>query len=115
VNKIVENKSLPDYVDVCIVGGGIIGICIALELSKKGQKVLVCEKGHLGCEQSGRNLGWVRQQGRDEAELPLMIESNRLWKSLKDTRRRVCNLSKVELYIWVNQSWLVKNMNHFRN
>ncbi|MBL6430445.1 MAG: FAD-binding oxidoreductase [Alphaproteobacteria bacterium] len=36
--------------------------------------------GRLG--QSGRNLGWIRQQGRDPAELPLMVEACRLWKEL---------------------------------
>ena len=33
-------------------------------------------------EQSSRNWGWVRQQGRDAAELPIMMESNRIWRGL---------------------------------
>ncbi|MGB8818600.1 MAG: FAD-binding oxidoreductase, partial [Rhizobiaceae bacterium] len=33
-------------------------------------------------EQSSRNWGWIRQQGRDPAELPIMIEANRIWQSL---------------------------------
>ena len=40
------------------------------------------EKGRIAGEQSGRNWGWVRQQGRSPVELPLMIESLRLWKEL---------------------------------
>ncbi|MCB1457291.1 MAG: FAD-binding oxidoreductase, partial [Nitratireductor sp.] len=40
------------------------------------------EKGRIAAEQSSRNWGWVRQQGRDEAELPIMMESTRLWEEL---------------------------------
>ena len=33
-------------------------------------------------EQSSRNWGWIRQQGRDPDELPIMIEARRLWQQL---------------------------------
>jgi glycine/D-amino acid oxidase-like deaminating enzyme len=45
--------------------------------------VVLCEKGHIAGEQSGRNWGWVRQQGRDLRELPMMIESMRIWRELQ--------------------------------
>jgi glycine/D-amino acid oxidase-like deaminating enzyme len=70
-------------VDVVIVGGGIIGCASAYYLAKRGVSVVVCEKGDVGLEQSSRNWGFVRQQGRDAAELPLMIASNRIWQSLE--------------------------------
>lgn len=73
---------LPDEVDVAVIGGGIAGIATAYFLARKGTRVLVCEKGRVAGEQSSRNWGWVRQQGRDWAELPLMIESNRIWRGL---------------------------------
>ncbi|NNC76491.1 MAG: FAD-binding oxidoreductase, partial [Woeseiaceae bacterium] len=53
-------------------------------LAKQGISVALCEKGHIAGEQSGRNWGWVRQQGRDTRELPMMIESMRIWASLKE-------------------------------
>ena len=34
-------------------------------------------------EQSRKNWGFVRQQGRDPSELPLMMESNRFWRGLE--------------------------------
>ena len=68
--------------DVVIVGGGIAGTASAFYLASRGANVVVCEKGRVGAEQSTRNWGYVRQQGRDPAELPLMMESNRLWRSL---------------------------------
>jgi glycine/D-amino acid oxidase-like deaminating enzyme len=43
--------------------------------------VLLCEKGRIAGEQSGRNWGWVRQQGRSPIELPLMMESLRIWQT----------------------------------
>ncbi len=71
---------LPKKVDVVIVGAGIIGISAALHLSAAGKSVLVCEKGRVAGEQSSRNWGWIRQQGRDAAELPIMMESMRIWQ-----------------------------------
>jgi len=68
--------------DVVVIGGGIIGTCTAYYLAKLGQRVMLCEKGIVAGEQSSRNWGWVRQHGRDEAELPIMMESNRLWQGL---------------------------------
>ena len=74
--------ALADEADVVVIGGGIIGVCTAYYLAKLGQKVMLCEKGLIAGEQSSRNWGWVRQHGRDVAELPIMMESNRLWQGL---------------------------------
>ena len=49
-----------------------------------GIDVALCEKGYLACEQSGRNWGWVRAMGRDLAEIPLCLESQRLWASMNE-------------------------------
>jgi glycine/D-amino acid oxidase-like deaminating enzyme len=48
-----------------------------------GSPALVLEQRALAAQQSGRSFGFVRQQGRDPLELPLAIESNRLWRSLQ--------------------------------
>lgn len=75
--------TLPACADVAIVGGGIIGVMTAYYLARKGQKVVLVEKGRIAGEQSSRNWGWVRQTGRDAAELPIMVEANRLWAQLQ--------------------------------
>ena len=72
----------PAECDVVIVGAGIIGVMTAWFLAEQGFHVVVCEKGRVGCEQSSRNWGWIRQQGRDFAELPIMMESLSLWQQL---------------------------------
>ena len=84
LERLNETDQLPSTSDVVIVGGGVAGITTALFLAEAGLSVTVCEKGVVGGEQSARNWGWVRQMGRDPIELPLSIESLRLWRSLDD-------------------------------
>ena len=43
---------------------------------------MLCEKGEIQGEQSGRNWGWVRVMGRDKREIPLALQSQRLWQEL---------------------------------
>ena len=75
---------IPASSDVVIVGGGIAGITAAWFLNKAGVEVTVCEKGSIAGEQSSRNWGWIRQQGRDQSELPIVMESMRLWQEIAD-------------------------------
>jgi glycine/D-amino acid oxidase-like deaminating enzyme len=73
---------LPEAADVAVIGGGIIGASTAYYLARSGVGVALFEKGRIAGEQSGRNWGWVRQQCRAPLELPLMMQSLRLWKEL---------------------------------
>ena len=73
---------LPAETDVVVIGGGVIGVCTALFLARRGRRVVLVEKGRIAGEQSSRNWGWIRQQGRDPHELPIMVEANRLWTEL---------------------------------
>ena len=83
LKKIASNEKLPSEVDVVVIGGGIIGAAATYFMSKQGYKVALIEKGLVGCEQSSRNWGWVRLLQRDPREIPLMIESIRLWHGLE--------------------------------
>lgn len=74
--------ALPQAVDLVVIGGGIIGICTALFAARGGARVVVLEKGLVAAEQSSRNWGWIRQQGRDPAEIPIMAEAQRIWEDL---------------------------------
>jgi len=77
-------ESVPEKADIVIIGGGIVGASTAWFLAKQGINVVLCEKGCVAGEQSGRNWGWVRIQGRDTREMPIMKESLRIWSGLKD-------------------------------
>ncbi len=78
------NKELPREADVVIIGGGIVGAAAAYYLGKRGKSVALLEKGTIAGEQSSRNWGWVRQNGRNLKELPLGILSRKLWEGLED-------------------------------
>ncbi len=78
-----ELPALPESVDVVVIGGGIIGVSTTYFLAKKGVSVLLCEKGVIAGEQSGRNWGFVRQQGRAPEEVPLVMESLRIWRGIE--------------------------------
>lgn len=78
-----SRETLPTQADVVIVGGGIVGCSAAYYLAKRGVSVVLLDKDEIGRAQSGRNWGFIRQQGRDPVELPLMIESNRIWSHIE--------------------------------
>jgi glycine/D-amino acid oxidase-like deaminating enzyme len=78
------SSACPESADVVIIGGGIAGVATAWFLAKDGVGVVLCEKGHIAGEQSSRNWGWIRKQGRDDRELPMMIESHRIWRSFEE-------------------------------
>ena len=78
-----SSSPLPASVDVAIIGGGIVGCSAAYFLARSGVAVLLCEKGRIAGEQSGRNWGWVRQQGRSPVELPLMMRSLGIWQGFE--------------------------------
>ena len=73
---------LPEAVDCVVIGGGVIGVTAALYMAREGMKVVLLEKGRIGAEQSTRNWGWIRTQGRDMAEIPLSLEARGLWRDL---------------------------------
>lgn len=74
---------LPREVEVAVIGAGIVGCATAYFLAKAGVPVAVFEKGRVAGEQSSRNWGWVRKQGRDPRELPAIIESLNIWERLE--------------------------------
>jgi glycine/D-amino acid oxidase-like deaminating enzyme len=49
--------------DVVLVGGGLIGMLTAAELSERGARVMVLEKDDVGFEQSGRSVAAVNLPG----------------------------------------------------
>ncbi|HHL20305.1 MAG TPA: FAD-binding oxidoreductase [Aliiroseovarius sp.] len=81
-NPAEHRAALPDAVDCVVIGAGVIGVTAALYLARAGQKVLLLEKGRVAAEQSSRNWGWIRAQGRDMAEIPVALEARGLWRDL---------------------------------
>lgn len=82
VDPVLTTPAPPADVDVVVIGGGIIGASTALFLAERGVSVVLSEKGRIAGEQSSRNWGWCRKMGRELAEIPLAVESLRLWEGL---------------------------------
>jgi glycine/D-amino acid oxidase-like deaminating enzyme len=115
VDAVPCSETLPDSTEVLIIGGGIIGVSAALTLAERGIPVVICEKGEIGAEQSSRNWGWCRQQGRDPRELPLVIASLTRWADMDQrtgeatgfTRCGTLILAEDERALESRQAWLV--------
>ena len=53
----------PDHPDVCIVGGGIVGLSCAYFLSQKGHRVTILERDSVGSHASGFAYGSLSPLG----------------------------------------------------
>ena len=79
-----SDPTLPERCEVVVIGAGIAGASTAYAFSRNGVPTVLCEKGAVADEQSSRNWGWVRKMHRDPRELPLMMESMRIWEGLNE-------------------------------
>lgn len=77
-----HDGELPGLADLVVIGGGVIGVSTALYAARAGLSVVLLEKGRVAAEQSSRNWGWIRVQGRDLAEIPVALEAQKLWTAL---------------------------------
>jgi glycine/D-amino acid oxidase-like deaminating enzyme len=82
IDAVASDAGLPAATKVVVIGGGIIGVSTAYFLAEQGIPTLLCEKGVIAGEQSSRNWGWCRTMGRDPRELPLAMESLKIWRGI---------------------------------
>jgi glycine/D-amino acid oxidase-like deaminating enzyme len=108
------DMTLPERADVVIIGGGIAGVSTLLALAEQGVLAVLVEKGRLAGEQSSRNWGFCRTQGRDQAEVPLALESLRQWDGMAQRvggdvgfrRAGACYLCETPAEVSAYETWL---------
>ncbi|MBY4723243.1 MULTISPECIES: NAD(P)/FAD-dependent oxidoreductase [Burkholderia] len=81
----LADTPFPPDADVVIAGAGIMGCAAAYYLGLRGLKVVVLDKSRIAGQQSTRAWGFVRQQGREAAEVPLMMAGIKIWEGLEET------------------------------
>jgi sarcosine oxidase subunit beta len=70
--------------DVAVIGGGLVGAWTAFFLARRGQRVVLLEKGVVGAQSSGVNFGNLRLQGRFPGQYPLSLKSQDIWERLPE-------------------------------
>lgn len=82
-----RDTPIPKAVDLAIIGGGVMGLATAYELSKRAPNLRICviEASYLVSGASGRNGGGVRSQWGDAGNVALMRESLAICRGLAQT------------------------------
>lgn len=69
--------------EVLIIGAGLMGASTALNLARKGKKVILLEKEVSGIHASAVNAGGVRRLNRAFEEIPISAAAAELWPQLE--------------------------------
>jgi glycine/D-amino acid oxidase-like deaminating enzyme len=121
IDPVPSDSDLPKKTTVAVIGGGIVGVSTALELAERGISVVVLEKGIIAGEQSSRNWGWCRQTGRDPREIPLVLESLKLWRGMNERvgaetgfrQSGIVYLLETEAELAAREKWYAENAKAF--
>jgi len=75
---------LPEFVDVVIVGGGVMGASTAFHLAEAGVSVLLCEKNELASGSTSKAAGGVRANFSDAFNVALGARSLDLFSRFQE-------------------------------
>jgi sarcosine oxidase subunit beta len=68
--------------DLIVIGGGLMGLAVAVEAADAGMRVMLLEADRIGRHASSASAGGVRSLNRHPAEIPLARAALPLWHEL---------------------------------
>ena len=77
-----SDRDVPAEADVVVIGGGYLGCITALNLAERGVSVVLCEKGVVAGEASGRAVGLVEYELLSPVKMELIARSIELWHAM---------------------------------
>lgn len=80
--------------DAIVVGGGLHGLSAALQLARRGRRVLVLEASRIAAHASGASAGGVRTLWRHVAEVPLALAALEMWRGIADLVGEDCGFAQ---------------------
>ena len=82
--SVESDRGLPAEADVVIIGGGLLGVITALNLAERGVSVVLCEKGVVAGEASGRAVGLIEYELLSPIKMELIARSIELWHAMPE-------------------------------
>src|SRR4051812_1095838 len=95
--------------EVLIIGGGVIGLSAAYELSLRGAAVTVIDKGEPGFGCSYGNAGWLTPCFSMPLPMPGMLFKSIGWLLDPDSPLRIKPQASIELLRWLTRFLLSMN------
>ena len=90
-------------IDTAVLGAGMIGTCVAIELARRGQSVVLVDRREPGRETSYGNLGIIAVG----SNVPLNTEA--LWGTLPKLLKNKATYFRYDLgYVLRNPGWILK-------
>ncbi|NCF67137.1 MAG: FAD-dependent oxidoreductase [Chloroflexi bacterium] len=80
--------------DVIIIGGGIMGCCSALQMSRRGMKVALLEMDNIGAGPTGKSSAIIRQHYSNEVTARMALHSLRVFQDFENQVGDECGFTQ---------------------
>ena len=99
-----------DKFDVAIIGGGVVGVCIAHALTQRGTRVILIDKGEIGSGASHGNAGWVVPSHSIPLATPDAVKNGIRWMSNPESPFYIQPRLDPALWAWLVQfAWAARD------